>query len=513
MTNKIASATKIQRREFLQKMAGATAGITLASLGHAASVGAPTSGKKPRNIVWIMSDQHRWDVTGFSGNPVVQTPNLDRLAWEGACLANHYCQFSVCVASRTSMVTAQYPPTNGVTANADFHNMKNFRSRPTAIPALNQAGFTTMLCGKGHMPTMSFQDRLDIFEDYKDYVPDPIAAETAAAEEAYNQAYGIKSKKAPKEARLSAERNSKFIPFSILADHEREALIAGYVEKFLQKNAGKPFFMWVSFGLPHPPWMVPEPYNSRYKNRELPFPPYPFSKADFDMMHPALQNRVDHKSSPVEVHNCIRAYYAAVEFMDAQGGKVLAALQKHNVLDQSIIAYTSDHGEDLYNHGMWGKGDLYEGAAHVPALLWCPDLIKAGTVINRATENISLLPTLFDYAGVPFPAAIGGKPVDGHSLSDLIANPNIADDKVPDQAFCWLRWCYMVRRGPYKYIYYLPAKHAENFKHQLFDLSRDPAETRNLIDDPNCREIARDLKQRIERQFPHPWAQTSYEAE
>jgi choline-sulfatase len=282
------------------------------------------------------------------------------------------------------------------------------------------------------------------------------------------------------------------------AEHFRESLFVDQLEDYLNNHLNTPFFLWMSFPLPHPKMYPPEPYFSKYKDKELSaFPEWPVPTEVIDTLEDDVKNRIERKEldslTQEMVHNGVRSYYACVEFMDSQIGRVLDLLDKYNLSDDTVVVYTSDHGEMLGHNGLFGKSTFYEPASHVPCVIRAPGDIEPSTVIEKCTGSVDLLPTLFDFANVPIPETVNGKPVDGISIKTLLQGQ---EKEWVDQVFIErkLPRC-MVRSGYWKYI------HTKDNDDRLYNLQLDPQERINFIDDPLFQDVKNDLYQRLKDKF------------
>ena len=424
--------------------------------------------KRP-NVLVIMSDQHHAGVMGCAGDAVAQTPNLDRLAAAGALFRNAYCPFPLCAPSRMAFMTAQHPFqidcwTNETQLDSDA---------ATFAHALLAAGYETVLAGRMHFVR---HDQRHGF----------VRRLIGDVQESAHLAAGWKLDRVLGDLRdtCGCGQNSiiKSGPGRTGYQAYDKAVTDSAVAYLRGRRGGAgPFLLVVGFVLPHCPFVAPpedfEAFADRIAVEDLP-------QRD-DAMHPAMQNwrRQSGVEQPPPIDAQWRtraAYYGMCRLMDRNVGRILEALRDAGLLDDTIVVYTSDHGEMLGEHGLWWKSTFYDGACRVPLIVSRPDRATDGATVRENVSLIDVGPTLLDLAGAaPMPAVSGSS---FHSLMD-------GDGSWPDTAFaenlCGLGGraaaCRMVRKGQWKYNYYHGADG------ELFNLVEDPGERDNLWSDPACR--------------------------
>jgi arylsulfatase A-like enzyme len=387
---------------------------------------APHPPSRP-NILFILSDDQRWDAIHAVGNREIQTPNLDRLVKRGFRFNNAYCMGSmvgaVCLPSRTMLITGR-----SVWRIPDNPRAK---TPPPGVPLLptllNDAGYTTFHCGKaGNSCTFA------------------------------NAAFSINI---PTEGRTALSAT----------EHADKAI------EFLKSHDGsKPFFIYLAPPVPHDPRLAPAEFVRLYNPAKLSLsknfmPEHPFDNGE---LHIRDEELAPHPRTPEIMRRHLADYYATISHLDHEVGRVVDTLKQRGFLDNTIIIYSSDHGLAVSGrHGLMGKQNLYE---HVK-----PPLIVAGPGIRHGQSDAlvylyDLFPTICDFAGVKTPDVVEGK-----SLVPIIRGER---PKVRD----WLLGAYkdcqrMVRDDRWKLIKY----HAGGVKNaQLFDLKNDPDELKNLAADP-----------------------------
>jgi len=470
------------RREFLS--AGAASALLFPSLLRAGSRGSRPDGSGLKNIVFIISDQHRFDFGGFAGHPIVATPNLDRMAREGTVFENMYCQYPLCVPSRTSIVRSQYAGTHGIRTN-------DVPSMDTLVNHLGNQGYRTWLFGKSHMAVQAFDTMIDR-NNLDRYVDAEISGAQDAADKWYSQQYkGL--------IEDSKGINTKYLLYPLQEAWHEESLFYELADKTLRQNKETPFFLWISYKSPHPAWTPPEIDWNKYLGKDLPVPP-PVTPELLQSLPLYKQkdyaNRQLAKMTQEDRMNAARAYCAYVEYTDRMVGKVLNLLDALNLSQDTLVVYTADHGEMLGEHGLYHKMAFYEPSAHIPGILRCPGLVPAGRRIKKNTQHIDLMPTLFELAGIPLQGMEQGR-----SMVNLIKDPN--DPSWDDEAYCEVLDHYvMIRKGKWKYNCFPASRTYPDDRDQLFDLEADPGETINLVDDLETRDVRSDLLARIAARFP-----------
>lgn len=433
------------------------------------------NGSRRPNLLHILSDQHSVFVCGAYGDAAADTPNLDRLAAEGVTLDGLYCPSPLCVPSRMAMLTGRFPSRNAVWTND--HVLDS--GIPTFAHALGAAGYYPVLVGRMHSvgpdQLRGYAERLvgdhgPNFPGGSD-VPRGVLEGTAGP------------------ARVSLERSGSGQSAYQAHDEDVTAATIGYLSRLgAAKRAGEltqPFCLSVGLMLPHQPFVARQADYSRFRGRVgLPAYPQPFT----DAVHPALrrwrqQTGITHVTDE-ETLRARAAYWALVAAMDRMIGEILQALHDNDLSENTLIVYTSDHGEQVGEHGLWWKQTFYEQSARVPAILSWPGVLPAGARCSRVATSLDLTATLLDALGAPpLPSA------NGRTLL-----PVLRDASAPwrDEAFC--EYCTddgvlarMRRQGPWKLNYY------HGMPPQLFNLADDPGEMTDRADDPACRAVRADL--------------------
>lgn len=427
----------------------------------------------PPNVLLVIADDHRADAVGALGNPVVRTPTLDRLAAEGTAFTRVSIMGSlmaaVCAPSRACLLTGR----NLVRADARPALVRGPEyevTLPPACPTLpelfGRAGYETFLSGKWHNDL-------------------PALERSFAAGEAIFHGGMCAHDRVP--VRSLAEIRAGVAPR--IADGFSTDLFCGAAERFLrERERGRPFFALVALTSPHDPRMPPPEFRALYPEATVPLP------ANFRSAHPFDNGELGVRDellapvprSPETVRRHWAEYYGMISHHDDRLGRVLAALRETGAEDNTIVAYTSDHGLALGSHGLFGKQNLYEPSLRVPLLLRGPG-VPRGRRCGALGYGFDLFATLAELAGV-----ITSEGVDSRSLVPAWA-PGVRGGRSGlgslymdgQRAFTTERW---------KLIRY---RVGERDRVQLFDLAADPDETADRADDPAVAAVRADLEVRL----------------
>ena len=421
------------------------------------------------NILMIMADQLTALALGAYGHPVVRAPTLDRLAAEGVLFENAYCNFPLCAPSRASLMSGRLASRIGV-----FDNAAEFPAAvPTFAHALRALGYRTCLAGKMHFvgpdQLHGFEERLttDIYPADFGWTPNWDQPEERIDWWYHNMASVKEAGIAEASNQLDFDSEVSFQAERRLAEHARS-------------GDGQPLFMCVSYTHPHDPYAVPRAYWDRYRADEIDLPGVPpLEAADRDAHSARLARVADMAAVDIteaDVRRARHAYYAEISFVDDQIARLLAALDRFGLADDTVVLVTADHGEMLGERGLWYKMHFYEWALRVPLIAWAPARWGA----RRIAAPVSLLdiaPTLVELAGGLAEPALTW---DGRSLVQLIEGreaplrPVLAEYTAEGA----LAPVLMVRDGDLKLIW------SEADPPLLYDLAADPQERRNLAEAP-----------------------------
>lgn len=425
---------------------------------------------KPPNILFLMSDEHRADVAGFAGDPVVRTPVLDELARTGVVFQNAYTPSPICIPGRQCMMTGKLPRTIG----CEWFGQDLAPDAMTFAKRFSQEAWATVCCGKLHhvgrdqMQGWNQRFAADMFIN-DSFISDRNEAAFARLAKADRRWKWPDLMEIHRTRPDTVTRNQKFDQRTVEAAHD-------FIDDFFidptydRATPDRPLLLKVSLIQPHYPYITTPDRLRYYFNRVTPFLDEPL----FD--HPFLSERavrVPEDATPREIRRATAAYYGMIETIDDHYGRVLDALEAVGQdLDDWIIIYTSDHGEMLGEHGIWEKQKFYEASARVPLIIRWPRGFAGGRVIDANVNLCDLFATLCDLTGIPAPAGL-----DSRSLGPLLRGEDAPWDNETVSQFGGSNL--MIKRDALKYQFY-----GVNGPEVLFDLARDPAERVNYIDDP-----------------------------
>lgn len=440
--------------------------------------------RTPVNILFMMSDQHNARASGCYGNRELKTPNIDRLAAEGVRFERAFCQTGQCSPSRFSIMTGLYARTHGLYANS----IQESADVPTVAEMFKSANYVTATIGKHHLSMDQISDKhgFDVVIDERDFRK------------------FVRSENAP-----MYDRDGQWLPEFIHPgrsrvgrsdadnDHHPSGYFTAETLKFLRQNRDKPFCVWYSFPDPHTPITPSEPWATMYDPAKLSLPPN--NAYAFDYATPGLkQTQTKSGEFNEEYHRkCLAYYYGSITQMDYNIGRVLDELDLLGLSENTLVVYTSDHGEMMGEHGAWTKGLLgYDATLRVPLIFRLPGVFPAGAKREELVCLIDLLPTLLETAGLDIPAGLQGR-----SLAPVISG---RQQQWRDVIFSEIgdprnRVTLTVRSRDMKYVRYDRTMNGqtETEYEQFFDLRHDSWEMRNEIGLPLYnREIAA-LKEKL----------------
>lgn len=424
---------------------------------------------EPTNLLFIMSDEHNPHVLGCYGNPTVQTPNMDELASRGTRFQNAYCNVPICVPSRASFATGRYAHEIGAWDNAKPYIGDE---APSWGHRLVSQGHHVTTIGKLHYRRVEdpsgFPDQrlpMHVLEGAGDLYG-TLRAEMPLPEPSRSSRHTIESAGAGEPEYVRYDR-----------------AIARAGARWLQEEASaheEPWALFVSFTTPHFPLLAPEEYFDMYPSESLPMP-VQHAPEEWPR-HPAIE--VHRRQAMLEqpfdegtFRKALAAYYGLVSFVDDQVGIVLRALEAAGLRDNTRVIYTSDHGDNLGEHGLWKKSSMYEGAVGVPMILAGPG-IPEGKVVDTNVSLVDCFPSIVEAVGAEL--APEDEELPGESLWRIAREEDGARKVFAEYHAIYSDvGAFMLRDERYKYVYY-----AGGYPPQLFDLENDPDELRDLADDP-----------------------------
>lgn len=495
------------------------------------------SAEKP-NILFIAIDDLRPEL-GCYGSPIVQSPNLDKLASEGLRFDRAYCQEAICSPSRASLLSGLRPDQTGIT-----HNYVNFRDLNPDVVTLPQhfmqQGYETVSVGKiFHRPNDDPQSwsRKPAFGKVPYKKPNYTFADPKNHELHMQQKKEMFEKygEASKRGLASGPAYEKYdVPDHAYIDGWHTEVAIATLKDMMEHGEDKPFFLALGFKLPHLNWVAPSKYWDLYDPEDIKLAAQtkgPENGAQIGL-HPSFELRVRAnipKIGPMGdelSRTLLHAYYASVSYVDANIGKMLAALDEAGVRDNTIIIVWGDHGWHLGDMGIWGKATNYEIATRVPLIITTPDIQTKGVGTDALIEFVDIYPTLCELAELPRPEHVVGKSFaplledpdqewkefalsqfPSPALREWAANPlsqemretffgplitEVEDRIIEQQGETWDRdlfenhlMGYSLRTDRWRYVSWLDYRDldAEPVFVELFDHENDPNETKNVADE------------------------------
>jgi len=440
-------------------------------------------GKQP-NILFIFTDQQRADTLGVL-NPVMRTPTMDRLCAEGTTFTHAHTPVPVCVPARCSLIFGQYAHKTDCYENS-FAMPEVTAERPTFMALLTEAGYRTHAVGKMHFTP----DRHALRGlQSRDFSEEGVrqASEDAYVSWLHESGYGhIQDPNGvrgemyyiPQPAQMPAEaHNSHWV-----ADRSLDFLRS--------RDRTQPFFLWTSFIDPHPPFCPPVPWNKLYRAPSMPLPKRPPDMENLWTYINRVQNRYKYRDAGIDdnLMRVMRAYYyATVSFIDYNVGRILHYLEETGELEDTLIVWSSDHGEHLGDYDCFGKRTFLKSAANVPLIVRYPERFEVGQRVDSPASLVDVMPTFLAAAGID----TRGLDVDGLDLAELARDPGTRQ-VVYGQYQRGNKASYMALTRRWKYIYA-----ASDNREFLFDLLVDPDETRNRAETLGYLEQTRAMREML----------------
>ncbi|MDP2998860.1 MAG: sulfatase [Bryobacterales bacterium] len=427
------------RRGFLQSTGAAAAPALLARSGK-------------RNIVFILSDDHRWNFMGCTGHPWLKTPAMDRMARSGVLFQNAFVTTSLCSPSRACILTGLYAHAHGV-----MDNVTPLPANLTTFPEILQKhGYRTGFIGKWHM-----------------------GGEGDAARPGFDRWVSFRGQGQYENPLINFDgdrRKTKGYVSDILTD---EAL------RFIGQNAERPFFLYLSHKNVHSPNVSAERHKALYQNEPI---PYPNSMADTEENYRGRPDWVRRQRKATHgvdgmFNNVIafdpfyRQYCRTIASLDESIGRVLNELEEKRLLNDTLVVYMSDNGFLMGDHGLIDKRCMYEPSIRVPMLAHCPDMFAASGRPEGMALNIDIAPTFLDVAGAPRPAGLHGR-----SLAPLLAGEKSWRTEFLYEYFWERNYPHTptvtgLRTARYSYMHY----HGIWDLDELYDVEKDPNQMNNLM--------------------------------
>ena len=463
-------------------------------------------GDKP-NLLFIMTDQQRYDTLGIAGNTVLETPNLDRLAKQGAYFKNAYTPCAVCAPARSSILTGHTVEHTGMKRNdlAYYVEEEGLMTMPTFDEILADEGYHCEYYGKWHSqsshtdmyrnPLKAAKNGKSIFGHggqkyvWLDYLKDKEPIRALKAGELYDKMSGRPYETDPLDKHhgmTGAELKAKKLKFpqcdmhgelQMLKEHTLTAFQAKQTIEAIDRLKDKPFSITCSFHFPHAPMLPAEPYYSMYPAGDM-TPPVSISDDMLNSPYETANGRLANPeyADPERIKYMISNYYGLVKEIDDWVGAILDTLDKHGLAEKTLVIFTSDHGEMLGAHGLREKNVFYEESAHIPLLIRFPRQIKSNTTVHGYVSLVDLFLTILDYL------KMGTHKSDGKSLRGLIEGTDEEHGK-----YVVTEWDYrgdvspnyMIVKEGWKLI--IPYSKTSKVLNAMYDLNTDPHEMNNLL--------------------------------
>lgn len=462
--------TRSANRSLTSRFAGF---LTLLAVVLSRALPAAAAEDKPPNLLIIYTDEHNFRTLGcyrdqlpaeqarMWGEAVVETPHIDRIAARGAICRSFYATTPVCSPSGAALVSGLYPQNNKVVTN----NIPLPDSVETFPEVLRNAGYATGFAGKWHVggrPKPGWAPAVDGGFTHKKYM--------------FNRGHWKKIFEKPDGTPYVTSYKPVGDAKSFTTDYLTDRAI-----EFIDAHRNERFCYMLSFPDPHGPDKVREPYDSMYEDREFKKP------RTFDKPQAATPEWAPNKGQ----WRGMADYYGMVKCIDDNVGRVLEALEQRKLLDETIVVFTSDHGDLRGEHGRQNKGNPYEGSAKVPFLIWYEGRIEAGTVVDEALGCVDFKPTILTLMGLA-----GEQQDEGRDFSTLLTTGETPPD--------WDDITYLRGTGGGRRAKWLAAV-TPRYKlvvsavddPWLYDLQKDPDELVNVVSKPEYEDVARRLSQKL----------------
>ena len=467
--------------------------VAAASVGSAMGAAFSFAKTNRANLLFLCSDQHQTAASGCYGSNEAQTPHIDEIAADGVRFDRAYCNAPVCVPSRGSIITGLHPCRHGA---------KNLRDplpneARTVAHYFKDHGYVTGAIGKMHFVDETRRHGFD----HRLYRADHDKRLTQAEQQAFrDDQYAAYPADGGYATGLSGSAST--LP-------ERYFQDTFYAEEsvaFLRENKDRPFCLWSSFYMPHTPLVPAKQYWDMYDGVTLSLPERSDRELQDGFEGHLIRSRqrgwYDQKDD--DLRDAIRGYYGNISQTDANVGRVFDTLRELGLDKNTVVVYTSDHGEMAGAHRTWTKHNMYEQSVSVPLIVRMPDRMEAGTARTQLIEHTDLLPTLTELCGLGSPSS----GIDGRSFAPLVQGGAYTprEHAYSEYYFCHRSFTVddryvgkppilMVRTGKWKLNYLSWARS------ELYDLEADPGEFNNVIDDTGNSGIVRELTAVAERLY------------
>ncbi len=455
----------------------------------------------PPNVLWICTDQQRWDTIHALGNAPIRTPHLDRLCVDGVAFTRAYCQSPICTPSRASFLTGLYPSATHANRNGGAYFPANERVRLITERLATEAGYDCGLVGKLHLASPWHGEEQRGHDGYRSWHYSHSPYRVQAGRNQYHtwlrdRGVALDEVFEPGNADAYGRYRASCPP-----ELHQTTWCAEQAIEFLREKraAGRPWLLSVNPFDPHPPFDAPASHRARFDAAKLPAPLFRASDLENQarLSGAFFQSKAQAPAAGEQENKA--SYYAMIELIDEQVGRMIAALEASGQRENTVVIFMSDHGEMLGDHGLTLKGcRFYEGLTRVPLIISWPGQFRGGQRSDALVELTDLAPTLAEVAGIPL------ERTHGKSLRSLLcgdASPDVHREFVRCEYYDALNmhapqapenhtsaWGTMHHDGRFKLSVYHGLEHGE-----LYDLANDPQEFENLWDVPAAREAKQHL--------------------
>ncbi len=372
------------------------------------------AGEQRPNVLFLMSDDLN-NMLGCYGDPRVKTPHIDRLAARGVRFERAYCTFPLCGPSRNSMLTGLYPNSTGILANAQIFR-QTIPAQPSMPQAFRNTGYFAGRIGKLYHYNVPKSVGTNGHDDPASWELELNPAGVDRLEEEDRIFSLLPGQFGGTLSWYASPKSDAYHTDGLMADD------AEWVLERCAKRKDRPFFLAVGFYRPHTPYVAPQPYFDKYVEGEMPVVQgVKEDQADIPAAGLGSHKKEQEKLTDDLRRKTLQAYLASISLMDAQVGRVVAALDRLGLAESTIIVFTSDHGYHMGEHGLWQKMSLFEESARVPLLIIAPGMANKGNVVRTPVSHVDLFPTLAELSGVKTPANLQGQ-----SLMPMLQDPSVA---------------------------------------------------------------------------------------
>jgi len=447
------------------------------------------------NIIFIITDQQRYDTINALGYDFMDTPNLDRLVREGVSFTDCHVTAASCAPARASLFKGYYPHTTGILKNAD-------RWRRSWIELLNDGGYHCTNIGKMH--SWPFETELGFDERYVVENKDRYLEGRYYFDE-WDKALAARGlvKQQREQYRQLPDYRERLGAFewNLPEETQPDMFVGDMAQWWINSHPPtQPLFLQIGFPGPHPPYDPVPRYAEPYLNKQLPLMEVTQSELDGQPppLHELRQHNADidhdsvvHQLAPNdEQRHRQRAYYLAnVTMIDEKVGQIMDSLERQGYLENAVVIFTSDHGDCLTDHGHSQKWTMYDQITRIPLLVWSPGRFEAGRKVEALCQQMDLGPTILELAEIPIPATLEATTMlPALEGSDWEGRNFVFAEQSKDGVLTGCEFMTMVRNKAWKLVHFLDEPYG-----QLFDLHNDPQEINNLWSEPTTASIKQEF--------------------